>query len=198
MHTVCRAALFALALPVAACGVVGPRAPEAEEPPPMRWDFRPEAPAWTAATLTALEGHGAALAAVVPDDIETFCPGYVEADAEQRRAFWAGLFSALAKHESTWNPSASGGGGRWIGLMQISPGTAQQYRCAATSTAELKDGAANLSCAVRIAAVQVGRDRLVAGNGSKGVGRDWAPFRSPAKRADIAEWTRRQSYCDPA
>ncbi len=161
----------------------------------MRWDFRPEAPAWTAATLAALESHGAVLAAVVPADIEAFCPGYAEADAEQRREFWAGLLSALAKHESTWNPAASGGGGRWIGLLQIAPGTAQQYRCAATSTSELKDGAANLSCAVRIAAVQVGRDRLVAGNGSKGVGRDWAPFRSASKRAEIADWTRAQSYC---
>lgn len=195
MHAVLRAALLALAVPVAACAMVGARAPEPAEPPPMRWDFRPEAPAWTAATLAALEDHGGALAAVVPGDIETFCPGYADASPDERRAFWAGLFSALAKHESTWNPAAAGGGGRWIGLLQISPRTAQQYRCTATSAAELTDGGANLSCAVRIAAVQVGRDRLVAGNGSKGVGRDWAPFRSAAKRADIAEWTRAQSYC---
>lgn len=195
MPALLRAAPLALALLVAACGTLAPQAREAAEPPPMRWDFRPEAPAWTAATMAALEHHGASLTAVVPTDIEAFCPGYADADGWQRRAFWAGLFSALAKHESTWNPRASGGGGRWIGLLQIAPGTARQYGCAASSAEALKDGAANLSCAVRIAAVQVGRDRLVAGSGGQGVGRDWAPIRSASKRADIAEWTRAQSYC---
>jgi hypothetical protein len=161
----------------------------------MRWDFRPEAPAWTAATLRALEGDGAALQTVVPEDIDVFCPGYESKSGPERRAFWAGLFSALAKHESTWNPAASGGGGRWIGLLQIAPSTARNYGCSADSTAELKDGSANLSCAVKIAAVQVARDGLVAGDGDDGVGRDWAPFRSSEKRADIARWTRAQSYC---
>jgi hypothetical protein len=163
----------------------------------MRWDFRPEAPAWTAATLRALESHGAPLAEVLPADIATYCPGYVENGAEERRAFWAGLLSALAKHESTWNPAAAGGGGRWIGLLQISPGTAGHYGCNATSASALKDGEANLTCAVRIAAVQVQRDGMVAGPGNRGVGRDWAPFRSAEKRQDIAAWTRAQSYCQP-
>jgi hypothetical protein len=195
MSTILRAALLALALPMSACGMVSPHSSEPAEAPPMRWDFRPEAPAWTAATLSALESDGAALAEIVPADIDTFCPSYVDSDPRDRRAFWAGLFSALAKHESTWNPAASGGGGRWIGLLQISPRTAQQYGCDASSVAELKDGAANLACGVRIAAVQVGRDGLVAGNGSQGIGRDWAPIRSADKRDDIAEWTRAQSYC---
>ncbi len=161
----------------------------------MRWDFHPEASQWTSATIVALEHQGAALATLVPADIETFCPGYASNDIEERRAFWAGLFSALAKHESTWNPAASGGGGRWIGLLQISPRTAGYYGCVADDASELKDGAANLACGVRIAAIQVARDNLVAGNGAQGVGRDWAPFRNPAKRADIAAWTSSQSYC---
>ncbi len=161
----------------------------------MRWDFHPEAPAWTAATLTALESHGAVLDDIVPADIEAFCPGYETKPEPERRAFWAGFFSALAKHESTWNPNASGGGGRWIGLLQIAPATARNYGCSADSTAELKNGAANLSCAIRIASVQVARDGMVAGNGARGVGRDWAPLRSSVKRADIAGWTRAQSYC---
>ncbi len=169
--------------------------PAVEEPPAMRWDFHPEAPAWTGATLAALEDDGAVLASLVPSDIATFCPGYAENGMFERRAFWAGLFSALAKHESTWNPAASGGGGRWIGLLQIAPPTAANYGCDARSAAALKDGSANLSCAVRIAAVQVARDRMVAGDGTDGVGRDWAPFRNASKRADIAAWTRSQDYC---
>lgn len=187
------AALAALALGLAACAPAA--APVAESPPVMRWDFRPEAPAWTAATMRALESHGAALAETMPSDIAAFCPGYATNPIEERRAFWAGLFSALAKHESTWNPAAAGGGGRWIGLLQIAPATAGHYGCIARTASALKDGPANLSCAVRIASVQVRRDNLVAGNGTRGVGRDWAPFRSAQKRADIAAWTRAQDYC---
>lgn len=171
---------------------------EVSQAPAMRWDFHPEAPAWTAATLSALETDGAALAEIVPDDITIFCPAYPEKSASERRAFWAGLFSALAKHESRWNPAASGGGGRWIGLLQIDPRTARGYGCEADSASELKDGEDNLACAVKIAVRQVARDNLVAGeDGRHGIGRDWGPFRSAEKRAEMAAWTRAQSYCRP-
>jgi hypothetical protein len=163
--------------------------------PVMGWDHRPEAPDWTQKTLLAVAEEDHALAAEVPRDIAQWCPGYAEAPIEQRRVFWAGLISALAKHESTWNPAAAGGGGRWIGLTQISPRTAQQYGCEATSSSALKDGAANLSCAVDIAAVQVAKDDAVAGTGAAGMGRDWAPFRNAAKRAEMMSFTSQQSYC---
>jgi hypothetical protein len=163
--------------------------------PLMRWDHRPEASQWTEATLATVSQYDAALAGQVPADVANWCPGYATASLEDRRAFWVAMFSALAKHESTWNPAAAGGGGRWIGLTQISPATARQYGCEATSVAELKDGAANLACAVRIAAAQVGRDGLVAGGGNRGMGRDWAPFRAASKRADMAGWVSDQAYC---
>lgn len=163
--------------------------------PAMRWDHRPEADVWTQRSLVAAAHLDEELAETVPADIETWCPGYEDASIEDRRAFWVGIFSALAKHESTWNPKASGGGGAWIGLTQISPATARQYGCEARTTAQLKDGAANLACALRIGAAQVDRDNLVVGNGARGLGRDWAPFRSAAKRADIAAWTSSQEYC---
>lgn len=166
--------------------------------PVMRWDHRPEADQWTAATLAALRTEGAALASTVPADVEQFCPKYEEASMPERRAFWAGLLSALAKHESTWNPKAKGGGGQWIGLMQIAPGTARTYGCDLPKGAGLTDGSANLACAVRIAAVQVSRDGAIAsdsGGGWRGIARDWAPMRVGAKRADIAGWTRGQDYC---
>ncbi len=165
--------------------------------PPMRWDAqRPEAQAraWTRASLAALEGHGATLAELVPADIETWCPGYAEATVQDRRAFWAGLFSALAKHESTWNPAAVGGDGRWVGLVQIAPATARGYGCTARSAEDLKDGAANLSCAIRIAARTVARDGVVAAGGD-GIAADWGPFHSAAKRREMAAWTSSQSYC---
>nr|WP_243645117.1 transglycosylase SLT domain-containing protein [Rhodovulum euryhalinum] len=162
--------------------------------PQMRWDHRPEATAWTAASLEALSAHGAALAETVPADIARWCPSYPEAGTAQRQAFWAGLFSALAKHESTWNPDAVGGGGRWFGLVQIAPATARAYGCSATSGEALKDGAANLSCAIRIAARTVTRDGVVAAGGG-GVAADWGPMTVAAKREEIAAWTRAQPYC---
>lgn len=162
--------------------------------PHMRWDHRPEATDWTVASLSALSAHGAALAETVPQDIGRWCPAYSEADAAQRRAFWAGLFSALAKHESTWNPAAVGGGGRWFGLMQIAPATARAYGCAATSGEALKNGEANLSCAIRIAASSVPRDGVVAAGGG-GVAADWGPMTVASKREEIAAWTRIQPYC---
>ncbi|KMW56440.1 hypothetical protein AIOL_001394 [Candidatus Rhodobacter oscarellae] len=156
----------------------------------MRWDFRAEGPAWTAATLEALAGHGAALPALVPSDIAEWCPGYEGASVEARQAFWAGLFSALAKHESTWNPAAVGGGGRWFGLVQIAPATARFHGCAVTSGQALLDGEANLRCAVRIAARQVPKR----GSVTRGM-RDWGPFHSASKRAEMSAWTRAQPYC---
>ena len=156
----------------------------------MHWDHRPEADAWTRATLAALNAHGAVLPALVPADIDAWCPAYRGAGEAQRRAFWAGLLSALAKHESTWNPRAVGGGGLWYGLVQIAPGTARGHGCRATSGAALKDGSANLSCAVRIAARQVPKQNTVA----EGM-RDWGPFHSSSKRAEMSAWTRSQSYC---
>jgi hypothetical protein len=166
--------------------------------PAMRWDHRQEAPEWTGLTLVAVAGEDEKLADDVPADIAAWCPGYPTATLAERRLFWVGLLSALAKHESTWNPRASGGGGKWIGLTQIAPSTARQYGCEARSSAALKDGAANLACAVEIMADNVAADGMVAGNrGTLGLGRDWAPFRKASKRADMAKWVSSQAYCQP-
>ena len=91
------------------------------------------------------------------------------------------------------------GCGRWYGLLQILPATAQGYECAAGTGEALKSGAANLSCAVRIMAYTVKRDGLIHGRDSKwrGVSADWGPMRNAAKRADMARWLKRQNYCKP-
>ena len=161
----------------------------------MGWDARPEAAGWTISTLAAVARYDSVLAAQVPGDIKAWCPGYEAAELADRRAFWAGLLSVLAKPESSWNPRASGGGGRYIGLLQISPQTARANGCAATSATALKDGAANLRCGVTIMARQVARDGVVVGNGRQGLGRDWGPFRKAELRGQMAAWTASQSYC---
>jgi hypothetical protein len=163
--------------------------------PPMQWDARPEASQWTRDTLTALQTHDPVLAEAVPADVGAWCPGYATASLEDRRAFWAGLMSAVARYESSWNPQAAGGGGRYIGVMQISPVSADYHQCEADTVAELKNGSDNLECAAQMMAKAVARDGLVVGGGNRGIGRDWMPFRDAGKRAAMAEWTRTQPYC---
>jgi hypothetical protein len=105
--------------------------------------------------------------------------------------------SALARHESTWNPQAVGGDGRWFGLVQISPATARQYGCAAQSGTELLDGGANVSCALRIWAATVPRDGVVA-EGQGGVAADWGPLHASQsdKREEMRAWVSQQPYCE--
>ena len=183
-----------------ACALAGcvttPELSMSDFQPAMRWDHRQEATQWTGRTLVAVAGEDDKLADEVPADITTWCPGYATANLAERRLFWVGLLSALAKHESTWNPRASGGGGRWIGLTQIAPSTARQYGCSARTSAALKDGSANLACAVEIMADNVAADGMVSGaKGTRGLGRDWAPFRKASKRAEMAKWVSNQAYC---
>ena len=111
-----------------------------------------------------------------------------------RAAFWVGLMSALAKHESTYRQTAVGGGGRWYGLLQILPATARGYKCNDPSREGLKVGTRNLSCAVRIMATTVPRDQVVSA-GMRGVAADWGPFHSSRKREDMRKWVRSQEYC---
>lgn len=168
--------------------------------PRTRWQHMSGHALWTRAALSALKDHGKPLVKMVPRDIENWCPAYPTAKDADRRAFWVGFMSALAKHESTYKPWAVGGGGRWYGLLQILPATARGYKCNVGSGEALKNGAANLSCAVRIMAHTVPRDGVVHGyRGRKGQGvtADWGPMHSAPKRRDMAGWLRNQSYCKP-
>ncbi len=167
--------------------------------PRTRWRHMRGHVLWNRAALSALKAHGKPLTDMVPADIATWCPRYPDADEAGRRAFWVGFMSALAKHESTYKPWAVGGGGRWYGLLQILPATARGYKCNVGDGESLKNGAANLSCAVRIMATTVPRDGVVHARDSRwrGVSADWGPMRSAAKRGDMAGWLRRQPYCAP-
>ncbi len=185
-------ALLALVLP-AACTAMEARN-QSTEVPVARWDFRPEGHQWTEASISALATYGRPLIELVPEDIDAWCPGYKTASETERKAFWIGLLSSLAKHESTWRPEVSGGGGKWHGLLQIAPATARGYGCRAQTAEALKDGAANLSCAIRIMAVTVPRDRVVDANG-RGVAADWGPFHQSKKREEMRTWVRNQPYC---
>lgn len=163
--------------------------------PSTRWEHKKGHAGWTRAALSALKGHGKPLVRLVPADIGNWCPAYPQASDADRRAFWVGFLSALAKYESTYRETAVGGGGRWYGLLQILPGTARGYKCNVGTGRALKKGEANLSCAIRIMAVTVPRDGVIYGRGGRGVAADWGPMRSKAKRRDMSGWLRKQDYC---
>lgn len=168
-----------------------------ENLPRMRWGNRDAEGKWKAAALVALNQHGQSLTQTIPRDIDTWCPFYAEADEVTRQAFWIGFMSALAKHESTYTPTAVGGGGQWFGLLQISPATARGYDCNAGTGEALKDGGANLSCAIRIMSVTVPRDGVITAKDERwrGVAADWGPMRNAEKRQDMVAWLNDQPYC---
>lgn len=165
--------------------------------PDTRWDFIDGSDSWTRAALASLRSHGSRMEETVPRDIADWCPAYAENPPHLRRAFWVGMMSALAKHESTYRPTAVGGGNLWYGLLQIYPDTARRYGCRATTGEELKDPEDNLSCAIRIMNVTVPRDNAIAVRDSRwrGVAADWGPMTHRSKIAEMSAWTRRQEYC---
>lgn len=165
--------------------------------PRARWEHRRNGDLWTRVSISALQTHGAPLLDVVPKDIQEWCPAYPKHGPEERAAFWAALLSTLARYESTWNPAAVGGGGRWFGLLQIYPQTAEFRRCRTQTGEGLKGAAANLNCAIRIMSITVPRDRAIAvkENRWKGVAADWGPIRTDWMRKDMQRYTRKQTYC---
>ena len=191
-----RLTLSAFALSLMFCGpVAANEAKTAASLPAMRWDSAAKAAEWTAEALAQVAEHDAELTDLIPKDIDVYCPGYAQGSLQDRRAFWVSIISATAKYESGFNAKAIGLHGRYVGLMQISLATARHSGCDATTTASLKDGKANLSCAIDIVAPRVAADGMVAGDGNKGIARDWGPWAKARTRATIAKWTRAQEYC---
>jgi soluble lytic murein transglycosylase-like protein len=184
-----------LALPLALLLTACAAAPRADTGPEVaaRWNHLPESSGWNAAAMQALQDDGAEMLALIPEDIDTFCPGYEDASAEDRAGFYVALFSGLARHESSWNPRAAGAGGRYRGLLQISPATARFHGCDLPADG-LYDGGANLACAVRIATRAVTRDGVVA-SGRGGIAADWPPMRDSARRSELAAYTRALPQC---
>ena len=160
-----------------------------------RWDDKAQGEVWSVAAMKAIEDAPRDLTDLVPADIDEWCPGYVNNPAQLRAAFWVGTVSALARYESNFNPQAQGGGGAWQGLLQISPATAQHYGCDATTPEELRNGEANLQCAIRIMSRTVTRDGVVS-EGDEGIAADWGPMSNPDLREQMRRWVSQQSYCE--
>lgn len=168
--------------------------PALEAVRPLRWSHVRGSDNWTRAALSALRGQAQILPSIKPHDIEAWCPAYPRAKLRDREYFWAGLLSTLSKHESTYRPTAVGGGGRWYGLVQILPATARGYGCQAQTGEALLNPELNIRCAFRILSTTVPRDGVVS-EGMRGVAADWGPFHQRRKREDMRAWMLEQPYC---
>ena len=174
-----------------------------------RWGSAPPRDAWTQMALAAVDQVGSELWApgFIPSDIQAYCPAYANKAVGDRKLFWVGLISSLAKFESNFDPavtyqeSFNDAQGRPVisrGLLQISMESANGYGCGITQATQLHDPRTNLSCGVRIMNRQVPRHRVIAAQRQGrwlGAASYWSPFRREDRRADLASWVARQPYC---
>lgn len=118
-------------------------------------------------TEEALQKHGHDLLKTVPDDIEMYCPAYVDATRWERMQFWARFISSLSYFESNHKNQAwyqerfNDAKGRPVisrGLLQISIESGNGYQCGLTNPQQLHDPKTNISCGVRILNRWVGRE----------------------------------------
>ncbi len=173
---------------------------------PARWDNLPDGEQWSSFANAALNNFGANLIAAVPSDIAEYCPKYPSAGISERKAFWIGLLSALAKFESNYDPQVSftenkrDAQGNLVvsrGLLQISIESGRGYGCVIPNDQSLHDPQVNLTCAVRILNKVVPRDNVINSNAPpwKGAAAYWSPFRKMTRREDIRSWSKQQAYC---
>ena len=174
-----------------------------------RWGSLPPRDTWTVMALAAVDQLGTQLWSpdFVPNDIANYCPAYAQKGVAERKLFWVGLMSSLARFESNYDPavtfreSFNDAQGRPVisrGLLQISMESANGYGCAISQAAQLHDPQTNLSCGVRILNRQVRRHGVIATRRDGrwlGAASYWSPFRRDDRRSDLARWVAQQPYC---
>ncbi len=166
---------------------------------------------WTSAAEMAVTNSQ--LVESVPKDINNFCPAYSTRNAEDRKVFWVGLLSIVARPESNFKPEAKytenfadAQGNKVVsrGLLQISIESANQkkYACGIKKAEDLHDPAANLACGVKILDAWVKTDHVIAAYGTgapRGGGRYWSTLREKNKHlAEIMKFTRSLKVCSAA
>ncbi len=187
-HTTQREAKAFLTQCLAAQGVEGERL----DPPRVLAFLKPAIPA------------SSPLTSVVPVDIATFCPDYVQQDAEGRASFWRALLLAMVGPESDFQTTtALWEGGELqqfsIGLLQLSYTDRRNYGCDFTNEADIADPARNLACGVRIMTRLVGQNSAI-GTRSEGRwlggARYWSVLRTTSDaRAGIVRSTSSLPMC---
>jgi hypothetical protein len=167
---------------------------------------------WTAFAENAVANSN--LPNTFPADIDKFCPGYKTKDAIDRKVFWVGLISIIAKPESNFKPettyteSFNDAKGKKVisrGLLQISIESANQkkYSCDIKKSENLHDPKVNIDCGVKILEAWVKTDNVIAtyvGQAPIGGGRYWSTLREMADKnknhiPELVGFTRTLSVC---
>lgn len=162
---------------------------------------------WTASAESAVASSG--LTSAIPSDIDKFCPAYRGSDSSDRKIFWVGLISIVAKPESNFKPEerftekfTDAKGNKVIsrGLLQISIESANQvkYSCNVQKANDLHNPATNLACGVKILDAWVETDGVIAtyGDSPKGGGRYWSTLRQKHNHLpELMSFTRGMKVC---
>lgn len=207
LKLICAGVLLALAACETVSGPIGGGPTRPSGYPASAWDARPDGRAWTLTAHQAIDSLAPQLLAVIPSDIDAFCPGYRATNAAGRRAFFVSLLAELSRYESNFDPSVrytetfSDNSGRRVisrGLLQLSQESANGYGCNITNAEQLHDPTTNITCGVRILARWVERDGVVAGYEAgawRGASRYWSPFRDRNKLVDLQAALNAQPFC---
>jgi len=172
------------------------------------WAKKNKDGSWTAAAETAITSSQ--LTSAVPADIQTFCPAYLKMSPEERKIFWVGLLSIIARPESNFKPEtkytesfADAQGNKVVsrGLLQISIESANQkkYSCGIKKAEDLHDPSTNLACGVKILDAWVTTDNVIATYGTgapQGGGRYWSTLREKNKHLpELTKFTTSLKVC---
>lgn len=161
---------------------------------------------WTKAAESAVAAT--LLSSAVPRDIERFCPNYEASSPEDRKRFWVGLLSAIARPESNFKPettylepSITDSSGKNVtsrGLLQISLESSRGYRCGIENADELHDPGTNLRCGAKIMDHWIRKDSVIAAEEKPAVGgaRYWSVLRAWRKHLpEIGGFTKSLAVC---
>lgn len=154
--------------------------PESEmyKPVPLLWEgISKDGILWSAFSFQVIGAEAAAVLLPGSDDIRDFCPNYSNITDAQKVNFWAFLVSAIAKHETSFNPIArtissgidevTGNRAYAEGLLGLTYGDVRKFNfCAfdwekdkALSSTDksrtILDPLKNLDCGIKILATQV-------------------------------------------
>lgn len=141
-------------------------------------------------------------------DADEYCPKFKKLSQLQRKHFWGTLLVAMAKRESSWNPSTeykesfNDARGKAVisrGLFQMSIESSNGYGCGFKEAAEIHDPKKAIPCAVKVVNNWVQKDGYIGktvGGKNLGCARYWSVCRDKSSsREYIIERTRALSFC---
>ena len=153
----------------------------------LSWDSNPERKAWSSQLLESVASAKHELERGNP---ELFAPGYSGLGAQAQIKFWAELFVAMAKFESSWKPheifhEPPPLGVDSVGLLQLSYEDEPRYHLEHLdrNAKSLEDPLVNLRCGVKIMSTLVAKDAVIAssdGGKHRGGARYWSVLRAGA------------------